>query len=477
MSTLKPPKVTVYLTNFNYSRYIETAIESVLGQTFRDFEFFIFDDGSTDNSMDVIRKYEDEKNVYIVSQKNVGLNVTNNIALKMAQGNSIIRLDADDYLDPRALEVMVSTIESESEIALVFPDYYEVDESGKIIRQVRRHNFENDVSLRDQPAHGACTLIRTDILKEVGGYDENFRKQDGYDIWLKVHDRVRIININLPLFYYRKHPGSLSDDEVSLLETRKKIKEKRVLEKNIKPISVLAILPVRGSNLDPRSLPLSSLGNRNLIDWTIEPALKSDLIDTVLVSTPDPAVADYINDQYGGRVLVYSRPNEDSYINIDGRNTLKNATIYFESLRGIGGRIDAIMALNIDYPFKKTMHIDKALHTFQLFDVSIVQSVIPDDEFYYVHEGRGLKPRIESDVRLERDYLYRQAGGISLYERSVLFESSISLSWMERNFTTGHILLDQKTAFGIRTELDWTIAEAIARSNSEDQARAIRNET
>ena len=89
--------VTVYITNFNYGKFIKQAIESVLMQTEQSFELIIIDDGSTDNSKEIIEKYKDLKNIRIVYQKNKGLNVTNNIALRAARGKYIVRLDADDY--------------------------------------------------------------------------------------------------------------------------------------------------------------------------------------------------------------------------------------------------------------------------------------------------------------------------------------------------------------------------------------------
>ena len=119
--------VTVYITNFNYGKFIKQAIESVLMQTEQSFELIIIDDGSTDNSKEIIEKYKDLKNIRIVYQKNKGLNVTNNIALRAARGKYIVRLDADDYFSPNALELLLEKLESDSMLGMVFPDYFLVD--------------------------------------------------------------------------------------------------------------------------------------------------------------------------------------------------------------------------------------------------------------------------------------------------------------------------------------------------------------
>ena len=146
-----------------------------------------------------------------------------------------MRLDADDYLDESALLVLVNTIERSDELALVFPDYYYVDKNGNVTGQERRHNFQETVTLLDQPAHGACTLIRRSCLIEVGGYSDEFNCQDGWDLWLKLTENYKVGNVNLPLFYYRMHDENLTHDSERLLETRSRIYKKHVKHDKSKP--------------------------------------------------------------------------------------------------------------------------------------------------------------------------------------------------------------------------------------------------
>ena len=127
------PKITVYITNYNYGRFLKRAVESVLIQTEQNFEIIIIDDGSTDDSISLIQSYMDHPKIKIVLQKNKGLTITNNLALKLSRGKYIMRLDADDYLVKEALEKLSTVLDEKFESGMVFGDYYLVDENENIL--------------------------------------------------------------------------------------------------------------------------------------------------------------------------------------------------------------------------------------------------------------------------------------------------------------------------------------------------------
>ncbi|WP_321417450.1 glycosyltransferase [uncultured Desulfobacter sp.] len=449
------PLLTVYITNYNYAKFIKQSIDSVLRQTFKDFELIIIDDGSTDNSRDIILEYENEKNVYTVFQKNQGLNKTNNNALKIANGKYIVRLDADDFLAPQALELMVNELERNPEFVMIFPDYYLVDENGTVLDQVRRHDFKRDVTLMDLPAHGACTVIRTDVLKKIGGYDESFKCQDGYDIWLKIISKYNVNNISLPLFYYRQHGASLTKNEKTILKTRAQIKEKHIKKKNNSSPNVLVIIPVRGASTHPKSISLEKLHKKPLIDWTIDSALESKTVSDILISTPDNAIIEHVKHKYEDNVIVMDRQKELARINTPLEPTVSEAIKYYSHIKT---KPDLVVLLFIESPFRSAFYIDKAVHTQQIFDTDVVDGIREEDDIFYYHNGDGLRPwNINSGLRLERDNLFRRSGGIHLIQRE-FFER-------ERNILSGkigHITLDQRSAFTIRTEMDWKIAQYLA---------------
>ena len=220
------PLISVYIVNFNYQKYLKQSILSVLSQTYKNFELIIIDDGSNDNSKKIIDEFKHPKIIKKIYNKNIGLNRSNNIALKNANGSYIIRLDADDYFKKNALKTFVDHIKRNIKSSLIYPDYYIVDEYGIKLSRVKREHFVKKVKMLDLPAHGACTMFKTSVLKKIGGYDESFSCQDGYDIWLKIINNYQISNINNPLFFYRQHSLSLTKNEHKILTTRAKIKEK-----------------------------------------------------------------------------------------------------------------------------------------------------------------------------------------------------------------------------------------------------------
>ena len=443
--------VTVYITNFNYGKFIKQAIESVLMQTEQSFELIIIDDGSTDNSKEIIEKYKDLKNIRIVYQKNKGLNVTNNIALRAARGKYIVRLDADDYFSPNALELLLEKLESDSMLGMVFPDYFLVDTQGEVLERQKRHDFDNEVKLFDQAAHGACTMIRVQFLREIGGYDESFSCQDGYELWVKFTSKFKVSNINEPLFYYRKHGKNLTSNEDKILDTRATINSKYV-KKLKKEIKSVAIIPVRGEGNDIYKLPF---GSHTLLEEKINQALESNFITKVIVTSPDKNIKQLIYDKYENshKVSFFYRDKSKTRINVDLNSTLELIVKKFKNLD-----FKAITILAIEFPFLKPSKIDDAINTMVLFDADSLISVRNTNKLLFKHDGRGMNPILgmEKFTKMEREMLYFHSGGISVSTRKNFEKNNKMLSGK-----VGHILLDQKSAFEINTEFDMKIATLI----------------
>jgi glycosyltransferase involved in cell wall biosynthesis len=446
------PLVSVYLTNYNYGLFIRQAIESVLEQTQQDFELIIIDDGSVDNSRRIIEEYAGHPKIKIIFQNNKGLNVTNNIALRAARGRYIMRLDADDWLDSHAVEVLSNKLERNPKIGLVFPDYYLANAEGNIIGQVRRHDFE-DVTLLDQPAHGACTMIRSSCLREVGGYNENFSCQDGYDLWIRFIEHFEVCNINLPLFFYRQHGNNLTGNEERILSTRSEI-VRRVVERRTQNLKVLAVIAVRGSSVDANSPALKVLGGKPLIDWTLHSASHASRISKVALSTPDAQIINHAKQLLDEKLLIIDRPVALANYNTSLHATMRHA---LELAEADGSHYDAVFQLSIESPFRLARHLDAAIEVMELFNTNIVIGVRTETDDFYQHNGHGLVP-INDDgrLRLEREEIFREVGSMRLLRRDQVLS--------EKMFTTariGHIVLDQKAAMRIVSRFDWAVAEQL----------------
>lgn len=458
MST-KEPLVSVYITNYNYERFIEASIKSVLNQSLQDFELIIIDDGSTDGSRDIIETYRENPRVTIIYQQNKGLNITNNVAMRVAQGKYLMRLDADDYLVPEALEKMVALLEADEELGLVFPDYYYVDAEGNITGEERRHNFEKEVSLYDQPAHGACTIIRLSFLKKIGGYNESFTCQDGYDLWLKFIIHYSVKNINEPLFYYRRHGANLTTNEERILETRRAIKE-TFLDLSSIESSTIAVIPVRNSKIKGQSIPLYEWEEQTLLSAKVNALLGARSIQQVYVVSEDKEVLDYARLAFADAdgVEVLERPMRLAGPNQTLGATVKIATDHAEA-KGLDFRF--VMIAVLDYPFVASSIFDDAVNTVELFKSDSVLSVRPDNKAYYRHTGHGLQAILDQEkfTRIEREALYRAAGGIMVStKKSFLENGKVNAGRMS------HIVVDETTAFGIQSDFDFTIFKTLSQT-------------
>ena len=447
------PLVTVYVTNFNYANYIEQSIESVLAQTYKNFELIIIDDGSTDNSREIINCYIEKTNIRVIFQENKGLIASNNIAVRAAQGKYIMRLDADDYLDDNALLVLVNAIEKSDDIALIFPDYYYVDADGQVTGQERRHDFQAQVTLLDQPAHGACTLIRRNCLLEVGGYSPEFTCQDGWDLWLKLTESYSVGNVNLPLFYYRRHETNLTNDTDRLLDTRAEIYKSHAKRTKRPDLKVIAVLPTRGPAIEADSQILAKLGDKTLIDWTIDAVLASAMISELIITTPDQDVINHLTSRYGDRLMIVNRDIQGSLENTSYAPAVKAALDHRKNLS-----FDAVLEITAESPFRKTSYIDKAINVLRVHDVDKVLGVLPDDSTLYRHTGSGLE-KLGNDtdaLRFERSYLYRQAGGIMLSKRHCYLDGHDP-----KNETKGHIILSKRASTEVKDSFQKKVAELV----------------
>ena len=453
-SEYKAPKVTVYVPTYNYGKYIEKAIQSVLNQNMEDWELIVINDGSKDNTSEILKKFESHPKIRTIEQENKGLTVSNNIALRLSEGKYIMRLDADDYLDENALLVLSKSLDSRSEVGLVYPDYYVIDEDGEILEIVRRKKIGEEVELLDLPAHGACTLFRKECLIRISGYGEKIDRQDGYDIWLKFNRLFKPSNVNIPLFYYRQHPASITKNQQKLLRARKTIKRDFVQEYlNHDMPHVVGIIPVLKNSLAFPHSPFEELAGKPLLWHTIHEALQAETLDKVVVTSDDDEVLDYAGKI--DNIITIKRPPELT------KPSSKVQSVAVHALGVLKGKHDvphpdAVMVLYTNVPLRRAIHIEEAVHTMAIFNVDSVVSVCEELAPLYAHKRNGLAPLFgRGDLRIERESIYKQNGAILLSRVDAITEKDFL------GKKVGHIMMLPEESIKINSQFEFWLAEKI----------------
>ncbi len=454
------PKVTVYIVTYNYGKFLPEALRSVLRQTFTDWELIVIDDGSEDDTADTLKAYEGHASIRVFHQPHQGLIASCNWAIKEAKGEYIVRLDADDYFDENALLVLSQVLDTYSDVALVYPDYYRISENGEILEHVRRKKIQDDVRLLDLPAHGAGTMMRKKCLDEVGGYDEGIDRQDGYDIWIKIIDRFRVYNVNLPLFYYRRHPASLTNNVQRILTARRRIKRKYVQRKFQHAVpTTLAITPVRSHSDSGKRLALRELAGKPLLQHCLEQIRQSEVITRLVVTTEDTEIAS-LAARLGAEVVM--RPEPLGRINVPIEPTILHVLRELER-KSFVPEIVALVYMNS--PLIKAEHITEAVDTQLIFRTDSVISVSENIRFQYRHGTDGLEPLFQSrELRLERDALFEENGVIYVSRTNVITEECFL------GKVIGHIVMPRESSVHIDTDFEFWLAEKIFQDRQKLQA-------
>lgn len=202
------PKVSVLLPVYNAERFLALAIESILSQTFQDFELIVIDDCSRDGSWRVVEEYagKDARIVAVKNEKNLNLSATLNKGIAMAKGEYIVRMDHDDISLPFRLEKQVQFLDEHPDVGIVGGDIEIIDEEGMVFGQ-RKYN-RTDQTIREKifwysPFCHPAVAIRKKILDEVGNYDHRFSPADDYELYFRVGMKSKFANLDATVLKYR----------------------------------------------------------------------------------------------------------------------------------------------------------------------------------------------------------------------------------------------------------------------------------
>lgn len=194
---------------YNGEKYLREAIESILLQTFTDFEFIIVNDNSTDNSLEIIQNYKDERIKVINNIENIGLTKSLNRSLKIAKGEYIARQDADDISLTNRFEEQIEYLKAHPEVMLLGTSVYFIDESGKMTGKCIALAKPRDELFKDNQFSHGSTMFKKDVINRLGGYNELFRYVQDYELWLRIAEFFEVRNLTQILYKLRFHKGTI----------------------------------------------------------------------------------------------------------------------------------------------------------------------------------------------------------------------------------------------------------------------------
>ncbi|TFH08815.1 MAG: glycosyltransferase [Nitrosomonadales bacterium] len=212
------PMVSVVIKSYNHAAYIHQSIQSILDQSFQDFEIVITDDGSTDKTPDIIRKFTDPRIHLEILPNNNGISIAMNKTIERARGKYIAILNSDDYALSGRLEQQVKFLESNSDISVLFGLPMPVDDNGRetesfddFTRPLSFPDFSCSTWLRNFFFHGNClcaptAMIRSTVYKQVGEYDPRLTALQDFEMWirmLKARNNFYVLPIELTAFRIR----------------------------------------------------------------------------------------------------------------------------------------------------------------------------------------------------------------------------------------------------------------------------------
>ncbi len=206
--------LTVLMTVHNGGPYLRTGIESILAQTFRDFHFLIVDDGSTDDSREIVRSYKDKRLELVCLERNVGQTAALNIGLKQASTLWVARMDADDYSAPTRLEQQMQVLEADRSLSCVGTFGWEFRDDPKIATGILPRPERDEDIKRTLPhtcpiIHGSIIVSRK-ALQDVGGYNERYRYLADWEMYERLLTEHRAANIPKALIGIRLHANQNS---------------------------------------------------------------------------------------------------------------------------------------------------------------------------------------------------------------------------------------------------------------------------
>ncbi|KKS02247.1 MAG: Glycosyltransferase, group 2 family [candidate division WWE3 bacterium GW2011_GWF2_41_45] len=205
------PNVSVVMGVYNGEKYLHEAIESVLNQTYRNFEFIIVNDGSTDNTEKIILRYKnkDDRIKYLKNKLNVGQSKTWNLAIDKSRGKYIARMDADDICLSNRFEEQIKFLNNNPNIDVLGTQYFIINANE--IKSIKSSLVPRDLRDAKPSVHHPTCILKKELFVKFGKYNSKFDGAEDLELWYRFYSNgVNFYNINKYLFKYRIHGNNVS---------------------------------------------------------------------------------------------------------------------------------------------------------------------------------------------------------------------------------------------------------------------------
>jgi len=352
-------KVSIIITSYNYGRYLERCLRSCLDQNFPkdQYEIIVIDDCSNDETPTIMNSYKGLKNVrYVRNKNNLGVAEAANEGIRLARGQFIIRVDADDYISRNFILFLSTYLEYNHDAFCVSCDYFYVDDNGERLERV--YVAEKPIS---------CGIMyRKDVLITHGMYNKKWRHREEEELRKRLGSKYKVHHLKVPLYRYRMHNSNKTKQLDKMEEFQQKLQKIEAFNQpqihvetapdKRPPLEyVVAVIPARGLSKRLKGKNIYPIWDKPMIYWAIHAAKQSQYVHEVFVSTEDKKIKE-IARKYGA--IVIDRPYKLAEGNVYKQDVICHATrLITEKYR----QPTLVVSLQANSPQVEGKHIDEGI--------------------------------------------------------------------------------------------------------------------